>query len=243
MASSLIIFALINFLNTFTEMKDNIPSMDSKSLLVKKCSDFSINGNGDNSQWNDVDWTDMPTAHAAEPKYETKFKLLYSEKGIYILGHCEDQLISTDYTEDQGDIWNGDVFEVFLQTDINNPLYFEYEINPLNAELVILVPNNEGDFFGWSPWHYEGDRKIKNAVKIHGGKAQSGTKISGWTVELFFPYALFKALKNVPPTSGTEWRANFYRMDYDIGERVTWSWRPVEETFHEYKKFGSVIFE
>ncbi len=32
---------------------------------------------------------------------------------------------------------------------------------------------------------------------------------------MFVPFELLKPLANVPPKSGTRWRANFYRMDYD----------------------------
>ena len=241
-----ILFIFFNFIYLFypsTPMTDQQPSSPVDPLIVKKCLDFELNGIGDNAQWNLTDWTSMPVAEDQQDAYETRFKMLYSDKGIYVLAHCEDKLISTEYATDQGDIWNGDVFEVFLQTDPANPLYFEYEINPLNAELAILVPNNEGDFFGWAPWHYEGSRKVKKAVKIHEGKAQPGEKIKGWTAEVFFPFELFKALKNVPPKSGTEWKGNFYRMDYDSGERISWSWKPVEKTFHEYKKFGSLLFQ
>lgn len=231
---------VVNILSTFNIMTDN---KKDEHLVVKKCSDFELSGKGENPQWKNTQWTTMAIADETENPYETKFKILYSSKGIYVLGYCQDNIISTDYRIDQGDIWNGDVFEVFLQTDTNNPLYFEYEINPLSTELVILVPNNDGDFFGWLPWHYEGDRKVKKAVQVHGGKAETGAEITGWTVELFFPYTLFKALKNVPPKPGTEWNGNFYRMDYDTGERIRWSWKPVEENFHEYKKFGTLIFE
>jgi len=229
-----------NFLlsiNNMAEYKDN------EHLVVSKCNDFEINGLGDNAQWNDVSWHDMTIMDKTEDNYSTKFKMLYSDKGIYVLGFCEDKLLTTDYKTDQGDIWNGDVFEVFLQTDSGNPLYFEYEINALNTELVILVPNNNGDFFGWLPWHYEGERKVKKAIHIHDGIAESGAKISGWTAEIFFPYSLFKALKNVPPKSRTEWKGNFYRMDYDTGERIKWGWKPVKESFHEYDNFGSIIFQ
>ena len=169
--------------------------------------------------------------------------MLYSKTGIYVLASCEDNIISTDYKIDQGDIWEGDVFEVFLHTDPSNPLYFEYEINPFNAELVLLVPNSDDDFFGWAPWHYEGDRKVKKAVHILGGKADTGVKINGWTAEMYFPYTLFKALKNVPPKPGTAWTGNFYRMDYDTGTRIKWAWAPVEGSFHEYKKFRPIIFK
>ena len=37
------------------------------------------------------------------------------------------------------DLWNEDVFEVFLWTDERYPVYFEYEISPLNHELPILA--------------------------------------------------------------------------------------------------------
>ena len=51
------------------------------------------------------------------------------------------------------------------------------------------------------------------------------------------------ALQNVPPKSGTEWRANFYRMDYDDGKPTRWTWVPVGPSFHEYQKFGRLVFE
>ncbi len=42
--------------------------------------------------------------------------------------------------------------------------------------------------------------------------------------------------------AATKWRANMYRIDYDNG-MTTFSWQETEETFHEYKKFGTFIFE
>jgi len=42
---------------------------------------------------------------------------------------------------------------------------------------------------------------------------------------------------------GKEWRANFYRIDHDMGE-TTWQWQEVhEENFHDYEKFGTIVFE
>jgi hypothetical protein len=212
-------------------------------LKVEKCDDFKLNGKGDNPLWQKQDWIDMNIMDNVENGFETRFKIMYSITGIYVLAFCEDKMIATDYTEDQGDIWEGDVFEVFLQTDPDNPLYFEYEINPLNTELAILVPNNHGDFFGWSPWHYEGERKVVKAVSVTGGEAAPGAQIQSWTAEMFFPYALFKGLKNVPPQSGTTWKGNFFRMDYDTGDRIKWCWQPIDINFHQYEKYGTLIFK
>jgi hypothetical protein len=53
---------------------------------------------------------------------------------------------------------------------------------------------------------------------------------------------LLAPLQNVPPKPGVRWRANFYRMDYDDGIRTAWAWAPVGKTFHEYEKFGELVF-
>ena len=71
------------------------------------------------------------------------------------------------------DLWNEDVFEVFLWTDERYPVYFEYEISPLNRELPILIPNFGGQFLGWRPWHYERDRLTRKATSIIGGPKES----------------------------------------------------------------------
>ncbi len=60
---------------------------------------------------------------------------------------------------------------------------------------------------------------------------------------MFAPYELLAPLPNVPPQPGTRWRANFYRIDHDDGTRTYWSWSPIEESFHEYDNFGTIIFE
>jgi hypothetical protein len=172
--------------------------------------------------------------------------LLYSPKGVYVLMTGSDRKLTATKREDFADLWKEDVFEFFFWPDEKETLYFEYEISPLDRELVLLIPNLDHKQHGWRPWHYEGDRKIRKAVSFagkSGGKAQSGETISGWTAEVFVPYALLKPLRNVPPQSGTRWRANFYRCDYDDGDSASWSWKPVDSSFHEYEKFGTIEFE
>lgn len=234
---------VVILITSFISMLKSDINKTGSALNVEKSEDFEVNGKGDNPNWKKVDWITMNPLDKSKDAFQTQFKILYSRTGMYVLAYCEDTLISTEYTQDQGDIWEGDVFEVFLQTDPENPLYFEYEINPLNTELAILVPNNNGDFFGWSPWHYEGERKVVKAVHVEGGKAAPGEKVRSWTAEMFFPFALFKGLKNIPPKAGTTWKGNFYRMDYDKGVRKSWSWQPVEINFHEYKKYGTLNFK
>jgi hypothetical protein len=153
-----------------------------------------------------------------------------------------DRKLTSTMTEDFMHLWTEDVFEVFLWTDERYPVYFEYEISPLNRELPIIIPNFEGKFLGWRPWDYDGDRRIRKATSVSGGPKQSGAAIQGWRAEFFIPYALLRPLQNVPPVPGTRWRANFYRMDHDDGKHTQWDWARVGDSFHEYQKFGDLIF-
>ena len=36
------------------------------------------------------------------------------------------------------------------------------------------MPNLDGKFLGWRPWHYEGDRKTRKATSAVGGELKSG---------------------------------------------------------------------
>jgi hypothetical protein len=223
---------------------NNLYSQDlpSRSLRVIKCNDFGINGKGNNPEWEKTSWHPLTRLDSTGISYATRFKILYGAKGIYVLFEGDDNRISTTFNEDFQDLYNADVFEVFFQPDTAMPLYLEYEINALNKELVLLIPNLTGRASGWLPFHYD-TKRVEKKVNIVGGKAAMGASIKSWSAELFFPYGIFDPLLNVPPVSGTVWHANFYRLDYDSGSMVKWSWAPIARSFHEYKKFGSIIFE
>ena len=211
--------------------------------LIHKTTDFEITGDGTAGEWDRTEWFEIPQRTNNGKQLRTQAKVLYSEKGMYFLIECEDDVLTSTLTENNADLWNEDVVEVFLWTDEKYPLYFEYEISPLNYELVLLIPNFDGDFFGWIPWDYEGGRQIKHQTSVKGGKKESMASVESWTSEFFIPFELLKPLQNVPPLSGMEWRMNIYRMDYDSGERDRWEWQPIKENFHEYELFGKIRFK
>ena len=214
-----------------------------KTLRIPRTEDFTVNGKGDAPAWEKVAWEPLNLRTTNGHSYKTRVKMLYSRTGLYVLMDAEDRTLTATMNEDFLDLWNEDVFEFFLWPDEQYPVYFEYEISPLGFELPILIPNFEGQFLGWRPWHYEGDRKTQKATTIQGGPKQSGASIMGWKAEVFVPYDLLQPLKNVPPEPGTRWRANFYRVDYDNGKSTSWDWARVGPSFHEFRKFGELIFE
>jgi hypothetical protein len=214
-------------------------SYDHDSVIIKKCRDFEITGSGQSDQWEKAEWISLAQTGTPNPEYETKVKVLYSVSGIYFLYRCNDKKLVSTMRSDNLNLWEEDVVEAFLWTDENFPVYFEYELSPYNYELPIMVPNNKGNFLGWLPWKYDGDRKIRHATSTD---RPDGKTIAGWSAEFFIPYKLLAPLSNVPPVSGTKWRANMYRIDYDNGQ-VSFAWQKTTGTFHDYNKFGTFVFE
>ena len=214
-----------------------------KELRVRPTDDFEVTGDGTNDAWKKAGWVALSPRGADEPPLETRVKVLYSRQGLYVLMDSADRKITANFKDDFANLWTEDVFEFFLWPDERDPIYFEYEISPLNRELPIIVPNLGDKFLGWRPWHYEGARKTRKATSTAGGPAESGAAVTRWTAEVFVPYALLSPMRNVSPVPGTRWRGNFYRMDYDDGKARSWDWSRVGPSFHEFRKFGTLIFD
>jgi hypothetical protein len=166
---------------------------------------------------------------------------MHSERGVYCLYHCQDNKISATLRGENLDIYREDVVEAFFWADETVPVYFEYELSPLNYELVLMVPNYDGNFLGWIPWHYSGKRLTQHAVSLQHEK-ENENAVTSWTGEFFIPYELMKPMVQSAPKKGTHWRANFYRIDYDKGP-ADWSWMPVNTNFHDYQRFGTILFQ
>ena len=211
---------------------------DSTLLRVEKTEDFEFAGTGSDPNWNKAAWLPLPGRNENETGYETKMKILYSDSGIYCLYYCQDSVLTSTLHSDFSDLYNEDVVEAFFWPDESVPVYFEYELSPFNYELPILVPNFKGNFMGWRPWHYEGLRRTRHATHVF----KSNDQVIAWTAEFFIPYKLLAPLGHIPPAIGTRWRANFYRIDYDR-KASEWSWQATRANFHDYEKFGTLLFQ
>ncbi|MBN2593314.1 MAG: amidohydrolase family protein, partial [Sedimentisphaerales bacterium] len=178
-----------------------------KVMRIRQTEDFVVNGAGEAPAWEKAAWEQLNLRSTDGHRYKTRVKMLYSATGLYVLMDAEDNLITATMKEDFLNLWEEDVFEFFLWPDEQYPVYFEYEISSLGFELPIIIPNFDGKFLGWRPWHYEDKRKTQKATTVTGGLKQSGAKVTGWKAEVFVPYDLLKPLQNVPPQPGTRWRA------------------------------------
>ena len=172
-------------------------------------------------------------------------KVLYSKKGLYVLMEATDKKITATFDKDDSrHLWTEDVFEVFLWPDERDPIYFEYEISPLEPELPILVPNLGDKFLGWLPWHYEGERKTRKATvgdrrrgEVRGGGATAGGRRCSSRTSCSCRCGTCR--RSRAPGGGrtsTAWTTTTARQ-------TSWDWSRVGPSFHEFKKFGTLVFE
>jgi hypothetical protein len=237
------VFFFIGILFYQLAVANSLVTVPDTPLVVHRCADFTINGKGDNAEWDKTKWVNLTKLNTGGKEYKTKFKILYSPAGIYVLFNSDDEKVGTENKNDFENLFTADVVEVFFHPEPAQTTYFEYEVSPLEKELVLLIMNTKTGFGSWMPWHYEDKKKVSKKVIINGGEMKPGASIQSWSAELFFPYQLLSGLLNTPPVSGTKWNANFCRLDYDAGKQIMWSWSPVEKSFHEFKKYYSLLFE
>src|SRR6476660_6265301 len=122
----------------------NVTLAASDSIIVKRTADFELTADIESKQWKSAEWHVMAQRRDTTNRKETRFKTLYSDKGIYFLFDNEDAFLTASRKGDFDSLWLDDVNEVFLWPDTANTIYFEYEITPLDFELPILVPNLGG---------------------------------------------------------------------------------------------------
>ncbi|MEX0685689.1 MAG: carbohydrate-binding family 9-like protein [Balneolales bacterium] len=242
-----VITLLISMMITFDSTQSLAQSGKEAVLTIIKTEDFTITGDGSANQWSNAKFIELSQVPNQENRegLKTKVKIMYSNTGIYFFFQCDDELISATIDSHFQELWREDVIEVFLWPDERETVYFEYEISPLNYELPILVANNQGEQSHWIPFDYtykEGRRKVQHKTSVTGGKKESGDAITEWRAEFFIPFELLRPLNNIFPESGTRWRANMYRIDYDKG-KTNWVWQPIERNFHDFENFGTFLFE
>ena len=195
-------------------------------LLVKRTKDFEFAAKDDKAIWDKADWVYLNQV-GGDLKYETKFKILYSDKGIYFNIFCEDNKISCTGLQDFDNLYKEDVVEIFLKPEMHRDVYFEYELSPMDSELPLMVASNNG--------------KCKHECNIIG---INGDKCNGWICHIFIPFELLEGLVAEPPTSGKYWLANVCRIDYDSIGPSRWTWcDKIGTEFHNTFLYDRIVFE
>ena len=183
--------------------------------------DMIIDGKADEPSWEKAAFTDnyIDIEGVKTPKFNTKTKMLWDDKYLYIYSEMEEPHIWATLKQRDTVIYYNNDFEVFIDPSGKAQDYGEIEINALNTvwDLYLDKPYRTGGKAHFN-WNLDG---LKTAVKAYGSLNNPSDVDSLWTVEMAIPIKPLITLKNdseSTPQEGEQWRINFSRVEweYDI---------------------------
>jgi hypothetical protein len=174
----------------------------------------------------------------------TTAKLAWDDQALYVAWECEDPDIWSTIAERDGNLWEGEVVEAYVDPDGNGKDYREFEISPLNTVIDLSIPQAVGG----QPQDVEGARKWnatgwETAVKVQGTLDDREDADTRWTAEAAIPWANFAGAKRLPPRVGDIWRIQLFRIDRSesLPNPQFSAWSPTD-TFHNPSRFGRLFF-
>ena len=173
---------------------------------------------------------------------KTTVYLLYDNKYLYIAGMMEDKDIIATVKEHDGNVWNDDVFEIFIKPEFHSPHYYEIDINPLGTIFDAFFPRKRAGF----PRFVKYSSAAEVATKIKGTLNNWKDIDTGWGIEVKIPFSAFSQTTDVPQPN-TVWYFAICRYDYSVylkrGRELTSSAKLRRADFHIYYDYDKLVFK
>lgn len=147
-------------------------------------------------------------------KTATKARLLWDDEYLYFHAEMEDADLYADERKTNGHLWDNDVFELFFKPSEQGNAYYEFQINPLNAQFHCFLPSRgAGGLRRALSSTEDGKFAMKTAVLLRGTLNNWRDNDTGWSVEGRIPWKDFHRTGGGPKT-GDVWRFALCRYDY-----------------------------
>lgn len=192
-------------------------------------------------------WAAGATIAWGPAPYETRFRALWNDDGLYLRYDVDDSSPWHTMTRRDEHLWEEEVVEIFLDADRSGHHYYELEISPANVVCDLRMIDA-------SPWKGEYDWNLAGLeTRVHPAKDKGG-RATGWTATAFLPWKGLRALPSAarvktPPAPGDRWRFNVFRIERPGGKadpkkdavQEAWS-KPSADTFHDPSVFRDMVF-
>ncbi len=178
-------------------------------------------------------------------KTKTKARLLWDDEYIYFHAEMEDADLYADVRETNGHIWENDVFELFFKPSETSLAYYEFQINPLNAQFHTFLPSRgAGGLLRALSSKEDGKFAMKTAVVLRGTLNNWRDTDQGWSVEGRIPWKDFQRTGGAPK-AGDVWRFALCRYDYSKnfdGPDLTSCAPLTAPSYHRYEDYCRLKF-
>ena len=195
-----------------------IPYSPRQYVCYRTSVEPAIDGKLGEASWQQAAWTELFTdiegSLKPAPRLETRAKLLWDAKYLYIGAELREPDVWGTLTQRDAVIYHDNDFEVFIDPDLNTHEYYELEMNALNTvwDLLLLKPYRDGGP-AVNAWDIQG---LRTAVAVDGTLNHPGDVDSGWSVEIAIPWVVLSecAHRPSPPKDGDQWKINFSRVEW-----------------------------
>jgi hypothetical protein len=196
-----------------------------------------VDGDITDPAWQKGSFTDRFTQwDGSDAHAPTVAKLLWDDRCLYVAFSCPDTDIQGTMKQRDDSLWEqNEVVELFADAGGDGGCYLEFEVNPLNTVVDLVIPQ------AGAPGPIEG-KKMWDAKGM-----ETGVQVDeeGWTCEMAILFTCFLDAPNTPPRPGDEWRTNLYRVDAVSDQVEFQAWSPTntpEPSFHVPERFGVLTF-
>ena len=195
------------------QQQDTIPKKSYTTQYLGTTAAPKIDGKLSDEAWSLVDWatqyTEQEPDNGNPPTEETKFKILYDDKNLYVGFRCYDR--DPDGIEkrlSRRDGFAGDWVELNLDSYYDLRTAFSFTITAAGVKGDEFVTNNGEDWDGsWDPVWY----------------VRTNTDDEGWTAELRIPLSQLRFSKSPDQTWGIQSTRRYFRQE----ERSVWQPLPL----------------
>ncbi len=178
------------------------------------------------------------TVSGKKTRQKGEAKLIYDNTSLYAYFNLEENSPIASLSQHDSELYSENVVELFIDPMGTGKVYYEIEVNPLNASYDALIINDIGKgnrrgprFQGFTGWNPQSLR--------HCSFTGPGT----WQVFLAIDFADLFLSKRIMPKKGDFWHGNIYRIDYDGVNTEYCAWSPTGIVdFHNTRSFGKWIF-
>lgn len=201
-----------------------LPSSEYECFRVKN---IQVDGVLEDLEWKTLPEISFVLEGGKKPKRETKAKLAWNEKFLFMaLWVTDDEILASQTNRDEP-IWKEEVVELFLKPNPSMQHYFEIEFNALGActDYFLSAPHNAFEWDSHVEW------KVKKNAKT-------------WQLEAAIPFSALYLTSSIIPKEGVVWTANLFRIEKSGGLENSY-WSPLngyDPDFHQPDKFGKLIF-